>query len=132
MTIDTSDAPPKRDVVYGFGEFRLDRANQLLVRNGAPIALTPKVFETLVILVERAGELVSKEDFIRRPWPDPFVADAALAENISRLRRALADTGDPPLILTVPKRGYRFAAPVTVIGPVGEPRAAAHPETDPR
>jgi TolB-like protein/DNA-binding winged helix-turn-helix (wHTH) protein/Tfp pilus assembly protein PilF len=132
MTIDTSDAPPKRDVVYGFGVFRLDRANQLLVRNGAPIALTPKVFETLVILVERAGELVSKEDFIRRLWPDTFVADAALAENISRLRRALADTGDPPLILTVPKRGYRFAAPVTVIGPVGEPSAAAHPETDRR
>ncbi len=115
-------------MVYAFGEFQVDPANQLLLRNGVPIALTPKVFQTLLILVERPGQLVTKDDFVRRLWPDTFVEDAALAENISRLRRALGDTRDPALIVTVPKRGYRFAPQVTVAKPTAEPDADGRSE----
>ena len=100
------------DQIYEFGEFRLDVANKVLLRNGAPVGLTPKVFDTLQLLVERSGQLVEKEEFVQKLWPGTFVEDAALAENISRLRRALGENEGPPWIVTVPKRGYRFAADV--------------------
>jgi TolB-like protein/DNA-binding winged helix-turn-helix (wHTH) protein/Flp pilus assembly protein TadD len=123
-TLDASGSADGAELlVYAFGEFQVDPANQLLLRNGAPIALTPKVFQTLLLLIERPGQLVTKDEFVRRLWPDTFVEDAALAENISRLRRALGDTRVPALIVTVPKRGYRFAPQVTVTKPNAEPDA---------
>src|SRR5262249_46177477 len=72
-----------------------------------------------VLLVERPGQLVEKEEFARRLWPETFVEDAALAENISRLRRALGDAHGQRFVETVPKRGYRFVADVKK-GTVGE------------
>ena len=104
-------------LVYEFAEFRLDPANQLLLCNGVPVSLTPKVFHTLVLLVERHGQLVQKDEFMRQLWPGTFVEDAALAENISRLRRALGENAGE-LIATVPKRGYRFIGDVRTIAPV--------------
>jgi len=95
--------------VFEFGEFHLDVANKALLRNGKPVGLTPKVFDTLLLLVERQGQLVEKEEFVQKLWPGTFVEDAALAENISRLRRALGETEGQRWIITVPKRGYRFA-----------------------
>ena len=99
--------------LYEFGDWRLDPAERLLVRQGEQIALTPKVFDTLALLVENAGSLVSKEDFMERVWPDAFVEDAVLTQNISQLRKVL---GDPGAIETVPKKGYRFLKPVRALG----------------
>jgi TolB-like protein/DNA-binding winged helix-turn-helix (wHTH) protein/tetratricopeptide (TPR) repeat protein len=100
------------DQAFKFGEFHLDVANKVLLRNGIPVGLTPKVFDTLLLLVEHQGQLVEKEEFAQRLWPGTFVEDAALAENISRLRRALGENDGGSWIITVPKRGYRFAPDV--------------------
>lgn len=100
---------------YEFGEFHLDPADNVLLRKGVVVPLTPKVFSTLVFLVEHQGRLVEKDEFVRRLWPETFVEDAALAENISRLRRALGDTDGQRFIVTVPKRGYRFVADVKTV-----------------
>lgn len=100
--------------VYAFGDFRLDRGRGLLYRNNQPVPLTPKVFETLLMLVENSGDLVEKDDFMKRLWPDTFVGEDALAQNVSLLRKALAESdGSSTYIVTVPKRGYRFEAGVT-------------------
>ena len=103
---------PSSGKQYEFGDWRLDPAERLLVRQGEQIALTPKVFDTLALLVENAGSLVSKEDFMERVWPEAFVEDAVLTQNISQLRKVL---GDPSAIETVPKKGYRFLKPVKTI-----------------
>src|ERR1700751_4423029 len=99
--------------VYFFGDFQLDPADRLLLRKGEPVPLTPKVLDSLILLVENAGHLVEKEEFMKRLWPDTFVGDDALAQNISLLRKALADNnGAADWIVTVPKRGYRLTATV--------------------
>src|SRR4051794_30638672 len=99
---------------YAFGPFHVNVAEGVLLRNGTPIALPPKVFATLVALVARAGHLVPRETLVSEVWPDTFVEDSNLTQNISMLRKMLGtdDTGRPYLD-TVPKRGYRFAAGVT-------------------
>jgi DNA-binding winged helix-turn-helix (wHTH) protein len=99
--------------MYEFGAFRADPAEQLLLHEGQPVALTPKVFETLLILLESEGRLIDKDDFISRLWPGVFVEEAALAKNIFHLRKVLAaGNGASEMIQTVPKRGYRFIAAV--------------------
>jgi DNA-binding winged helix-turn-helix (wHTH) protein/pimeloyl-ACP methyl ester carboxylesterase len=99
---------------YVFGAFRIDPAERVLTRAGRIVPLTPKAFDTLFALVERAGHLVTKEDLIERVWPDAFVEPNNLAQNVSALRRALGECeGGPRYVETVPKRGYRFVAPVT-------------------
>src|SRR5579864_8795816 len=101
------------DKLYEFGEWRLDPAEHLLLRNGSTVPLGPKVFDTLLLLVEGAGRLVTKDEFMNRVWPDSFVEDLALTQNISQLRKVLGN-GDAPVIETVPKRGYRFVLSVAV------------------
>lgn len=103
--------------VYMFGGFRLEPAERLLVRDGKPVALTPKVFDTLVFLVENAGRLITKNEFVRQVWAEVFVEDATLAQTISQLRKAL---GESVVIETVPKKGYRFLGSVHVVeaGPI--------------
>lgn len=113
--------------VYEFREFRLDLGNKLLLRNGIPIPLAPKVFDTLTLLVERSGQLIEKDEFVRHLWPETFVEDAALAENISRLRRALGDAESQRIIATVPKRGYRFIAEVRRVDGADTSETAAVP-----
>jgi Tol biopolymer transport system component/DNA-binding winged helix-turn-helix (wHTH) protein len=100
------------DRVYEFGEWRLEPAEHLLVCNGSAVPLGPKLFDTLLVLVENAGRLVTKEEFMRRVWADSFVEDLALTQNISQLRKILGN-GEGPVIETVPKRGYRLLIPVT-------------------
>jgi DNA-binding winged helix-turn-helix (wHTH) protein len=94
--------------------FRLDAGERQLLRDGKPVQLAPKVFDTLVALVENSGRLVDKDELMTRLWPDTFVEEATLARNISDLRKALGESpsGDK-YIETVPKGGYRFVAPVT-------------------
>src|SRR5262245_43467786 len=98
---------------YEFGAFRLDAQERLLLRDGAPISLTPKAFDLLFALVERHGRLVEKEELFQTVWPDTIVEESNLTYNISHIRKALGD-GENGLkfIETVPKRGYRFVAEV--------------------
>src|SRR5215469_1401654 len=102
--------------LYEFGQFRIDVAERLLLREGEAVPLTPKAFETLLLLVERAGHTVEKEELMRRLWPDTFVEEANLANNISLLRKALGEsTNGHEYIKTVPRRGYRFVGVVRAV-----------------
>ena len=100
--------------VYEFGPFRLDVEQHSLFRDGQLIPLTPKALGTLLLLVEKKGHLVEKDELMKRVWPDTFVESGSLAFNISALRKALGDDrlNGNRYIETVPKRGYRFIAPV--------------------
>src|SRR4026209_891363 len=98
---------------FEIGPFRLEPGERRLLRQGQLVALTPKAFDALALLVERRGHLVEKDELMRRLWPDSFVEEVTLARHISTLRRALGDTPeDERYIETVPKRGYRFVASV--------------------
>ena len=99
---------------YEFGPFRLDPSEGYLLRDGQQVTLTPKAFEALVILVERHGSLIEKDELLKTLWPDTFVEEANLAHHVWRLRKALEDDGES-FIQTVPKRGYRFVAPVETV-----------------
>jgi DNA-binding winged helix-turn-helix (wHTH) protein/predicted Zn-dependent protease len=101
--------------VYEFGPFRLDADHLLLVHGAEPVPLGPKVVETLLALVESAGETLSKSALMARVWPDGYVEQANLAQNIYVLRRALRVHWKCEAILTVPRRGYRFA-PIVRLG----------------
>jgi DNA-binding winged helix-turn-helix (wHTH) protein/TolB-like protein len=101
-------------VLYEFGKFRFDPANHLLLSNGVPVSLTPKAFEVLLVLVQNGSRLTTKEELMRKVWPDSFVEEANLTVNISALRKLLGETHEgKPYIDTVPKKGYRFVAAVT-------------------
>src|SRR5262249_44880688 len=122
---------------YAFGPFELDADDRLLMHEGTIVPLTPKALDTLLILVERKGHVVSKDELLERVWPDSFVEQNNLAQNISALRKALGEKeGGPRYIDPVPKRGYRFIVPVTertrlhaveppTPSPIASPAAAA-------
>ncbi|HKP12096.1 MAG TPA: transcriptional regulator, partial [Blastocatellia bacterium] len=114
--------------IYEFGRFRLDAAEHTLWRGGELVPLTPKVFGILLALVENSGRVVGKDELMRQVWPDSFVEEGNLTQNVSLLRKALGETGDgKPFIETVARRGYRFVASVTRAGngqPAAEPAAA--------
>lgn len=106
---------PEERWVYEFGPYRLDTAAQLLysATDGRPVPLTPRVYDTLRVLVEHAGELVDKRTLMAAAWPHVVVEDNNLDQAISALRQALGERrGDYRYIVTVRGRGYRFAAPV--------------------
>src|SRR6266404_246375 len=94
---------------YEFGPFRIDTVNRLLLRDGEPVPLKAKAVETLLVLVESKGQVLEKDDLMQALWPDSFVEEANLTQNIYMLRKAL---GDNSYIETVPRRGYRFSAQV--------------------
>ena len=103
-------------ILYSFGDFRLDPSERLLLRNGEPLPLAPKVFDALILLVENAGHLVEKDQFMERLWPTTFVGEDTLAQNISLLRKILSAGGSgDDYVATIPKRGYRFTAAVVAI-----------------
>lgn len=111
---------------YKFGPYYVDVVEQLLLRDGAPVRLTQKAFETLLVLVERVGHLVEKDELLRTVWPDTFVEEANLSQNIFKLRKALGTRpGGLQYIETVPKRGYRFIARVTEMPMESGPSAPA-------
>ena len=103
--------------LYEFGPFVLDPAERILMREGNPVQLQPKVFDTLLVLVQNGGHLIEKGEFIRAVWPeDEFVEEQNLNKNISKLRQALGKGADEvEYIETVTKIGYRFAAEVRVV-----------------
>jgi serine/threonine-protein kinase len=100
--------------VYEFGPFRLDSADRLLMRGGAAVPLRPKVVDTLILLIESRGRVLRKEELMRALWPDTFVEESNLTQNIFTLRKALGQDARTGLryIETIPKRGYRFVADV--------------------
>jgi Tol biopolymer transport system component/DNA-binding winged helix-turn-helix (wHTH) protein len=100
--------------LYQFGRFRLDPAERLLLLEGKAVALTPKAFDVLLALVQQPGHLLEKEVLLKAVWPDSFVEESNLADNVSRLRKALGEgESGQKFIETIPKRGYRFVAEVT-------------------
>ncbi|HEX5736027.1 MAG TPA: alpha/beta fold hydrolase [Blastocatellia bacterium] len=98
---------------YEFGPFRLDTAQHTLTREGEKIAVPPKAFDTLLVLIENKDRVMDKGELLKVIWPDTFVEDANLAVNISVLRKLLGERDDGgQYIETIPRRGYRFAATV--------------------
>jgi eukaryotic-like serine/threonine-protein kinase len=109
--------PVPKAIQYRFGQFELDPAHSRLTRNGSLVKLQDLPFRLLVLLVERPGEIVSREEVRQRLWPqDTFVEfDNSLGVAVRKLREALRDDADAPrFVETVPRRGYRFLAPVAV------------------
>src|ERR1700730_5479789 len=101
---------------YEFGRFRIDTAQRLLRRDQEIVALTPKVFDMLLTVVESSGEVVSKDSLMKKVWPDTFVEEGNLTQNISLLRKDLGEgQNGHQYIETVARRGYRFAAPVHAV-----------------
>lgn len=113
--------PAEQKVLYEFGPFRADPEKQILSRDREQVPITPKVFETLLILVRRSGEVVTKDDLMKELWPDSFVEESNLSQNIFMLRKALGDAPEERrYIVTVPGRGYRFATDVQTVKLEGE------------
>jgi DNA-binding winged helix-turn-helix (wHTH) protein/tetratricopeptide (TPR) repeat protein len=99
----------------------MDPDRQVLFRENLPVPVTPKAFETLLALVRRSRDVVSKEELLKEVWPDSFVEESNLSQNIFLLRKALGDTAEKrQYIVTLPGRGYRFAAPVRMVTEQGE------------
>jgi TolB-like protein/DNA-binding winged helix-turn-helix (wHTH) protein/Tfp pilus assembly protein PilF len=110
-----------------FGGYRLDADEQVLLREGRPVTLPPKDLETLLVLVERAGHIVGKEELLEKVWPGVFVEEGNLSRRVFNLRQVLGDTPDGrEYIETIPKRGYRFVGAVRKEGePTSPPPAAS-------
>ena len=107
-------------ILYEFGPFRVDPEKQVLLRENQPVAITPKTFETLLILVRHSREAVSKDDVMKELWPDSFVEEANLSQNIFMLRKALGESPeDRRYIVTLPGKGYRFVAEVREVAQNG-------------
>lgn len=111
---------------YDFSPFRLDLTSRLLLRAGEPVPLTPKAFETLLVLVRNNGRIVKKDELLKSVWSETYVEEATLAQNIFTIRQALGGSNSEQYIQTIPKRGYRFVANVTEVvdesayGPIDE------------
>lgn len=102
--------------IFGFEDFVLDTREKVLFCNEKPIALTPKAYLLLKVLVENHGRVIEKQELMETVWPDSFVEEGNLPYTANLLRKALGDSKDSPrFIETVPRRGYRFIAPVTLI-----------------
>ena len=100
-------------LAFEFSPFRLEPATRRLLRGGDPLPLTPKSFDTLLVLVQNRDRVVEKSEVMRLVWPDTVVEEANLAQHVFTLRKALGDSPDGArFIATVPKRGYRFVAEV--------------------
>ena len=107
---------PTNPSSYSFGAFRIDSVERVLRREGEPVPLTPKVFDLLLLLVANHGHVVEKDRLMKEVWPDTFVEEGNLTQNISVLRKALGNsTNGSQYIQTIPRRGYRFVGNVNVI-----------------
>jgi DNA-binding winged helix-turn-helix (wHTH) protein len=101
--------------LYEFENFVLDAHSRILLKDGVTVRLTPKAFETLLVLIQHGVQVVDKDQLMKEVWPDTFVEEGSLSRNIYELRKALGDdSSEPKYIETIPKRGYRFLAPLKV------------------
>lgn len=117
-------APATR--IYEFADFRVDPSKRLLRRrDGDIVPLTPRVFDTLLFLVENADRVLDKEEIMEAVWPDSIVEENNLTQNISTLRRVFGETpGSHRFIVTVPGRGYRFVAGVNSVAAAADELSA--------
>src|SRR6266487_4031233 len=116
----------KTEYLYEFGPFVLDTAQHLVSKDSKPVQLTPKTYDTLVVLVENHGRLLSKDELMKAVWPNSFVEESNLTQQISMIRRALGESaGEDRYIVTVAGKGYRFAAQVRQV--IKEARTAPVP-----
>ena len=104
----------KDSTIYRFSDFRLEAAERLLYEGERSIQLPPKAFDTLLLFVQNAGRILSKERMLTEIWEGSFVEENNLAQNISLLRKTLGENPAEKFIETVPKFGYRFVADVSV------------------
>lgn len=103
--------------IFEFDRFRLDPNQRVLFKDGRPLTLPPKVFQTLLLLVENQGQVVVKEDFFSRVWSDAVVEESNLTWNIHTIRKSLGETPKRRFIATIPKVGFRFEETVRVVSP---------------
>jgi eukaryotic-like serine/threonine-protein kinase len=120
------------NAVYEFGPFQLDTAKRLLFRDGQLVSASPKLLDTLVILVRHHGQLLEKDELMRLIWPKTVVEESNLAIQVSQLRKLLSEAMGVDPIATVPRRGYRFVAPVRALSAVSPPPVPAAPAAPPR
>lgn len=100
--------------VFHFDEFTLDVQERRLLRGVEAVHLSPKAYDVLVALVQQRGRMVTKDELLRRVWPESFVEEGGLTVHVSALRRALGEDAQRPIYIeTVPRSGYRFIAAVT-------------------
>src|SRR5215471_16291518 len=117
--------------LYEFDPFLLDAGSRILLKDGVTVKLTPKAFETLLVLVQHGLQVVDKDQLLKEVWPDSFVEEGSLSRNIHELRKALGDdSSEPRYIETIPKRGYRFIAPTKNFLPQAGPAGTARAEVD--
>ena len=118
------------DCLYEFGPYRVDAVKRVLLRDGQPVPVTSKVFDTLLVLVQRSGQVLQKDELMKALWPDTIVEENNLTQQISMLRKALGErAGDHRYVVTVPGRGYSFVASVKE---VWDHRAESMPEAHTR
>ena len=103
---------PER-LAFEFESFLLDPKGRVLLKNGEAVRLTPRAVDALLVLVRDSGLVVEKDRLLQEVWGETFVEEGSLPRTIHELRRVLGDdSSQPKFIETIPKRGYRFVAPV--------------------
>jgi TolB-like protein len=115
--------------IFEFDRFRVDPNQRVLFKDGRPLSLPPKVFQTLLLLVESQGQVVGKEEFFTRIWSDTIVEESNLTWNIHTIRKSLGETPKRRFIVTVPKVGFRFQETVRVVSPASVPVSALPEQT---
>jgi len=115
--------------LYEFGPFRLDPTERILRRGNEIVPLTPKAFDTLYLLVRNSGHLLEKDEMIRALWPDTFIEEGSLSNNVFLLRKALGE--DQAFIETIPRRGYRFVSAVLQLPNAAPPHVEELPSRRP-
>src|SRR6185312_16651722 len=119
--------------IYEFGPFRLDVGNRILRRGTVPIPLSPKAFQTLLVLVQGAGRIVDKDELLKAVWPDTYTVESNMAHQVLAIRKALGDfSNGKQYIETISGRGYRFVGAINVAAeapPVVEKPAIGGPDT---
>jgi eukaryotic-like serine/threonine-protein kinase len=117
--------------LYAFGPFRLDPSRRVLMRDGARVAMPPKIFDTLLYFLENPDRVVSKDELLDVIWPGRLVEEANVSQTVFTLRKILGDDEDKRLIVTAPGRGYRFTAVVVNEGWKPQPGVVASPISAP-
>ena len=113
--------------VFEFSDFRVDVGKRLLFRKGEPVAILPKAFDILNVLLQHRDRVVTKAELLKAVWPDTFVEEGNLTQNISVLRKTLGESpSEHKFIVTAPGRGYRFSADVRDVVPVRDEFGRAH------
>ena len=115
--------------MYEFGPYRLDAVRRTLSRGEEPLPLTSKMFDTLLALIANRDRVLLKDELMKLVWPDSFVEEVNLAQNVSAIRKILGESpGENRYIATIPGKGYRFVGEVRERGAIDSPMPSAVPE----